>query len=252
MEYSIDKLAKLAGISSRTLRYYDEIGLLKPLRTNSSGYRIYGSNEVSRLQQILFFRELGVTLEKTKTALDSPGMDRAALLEQHLRQLLTKRAELDMLINTVSKTIQMERGLIDMTDKEKFEGFKKKLINDNEGTYGKEIREKYGDKAMESSNAKMMNLSRDEYDAMQSLGEEILSSLAAAVSEKSDPEGERGLKVAALHKNWLGYTWAAYNPEAHKGLSQMYVDDPRFAAYYDSKIPGCAQFLRDAVYAFCG
>jgi len=252
MEYSIDKLAKLAGVSSRTLRYYDEISLLKPLRTNSSGYRIYGSNEVSRLQQILFFRELGVALDQVKAVLDSPDIDYTALLEQHLRQLLTKRAELDTLIGTVTKTIQNERGLIEMADKEKFEGFKKKLIEDNESSYGKEVREKYGDKAVEESNAKTMNLSREEYDAMQALGEEILSNLAAAVSESADPSGETGLKIAELHKKWLGYTWAAYNPEAHKGLVQMYIDDPRFTSFYDDKVPGCAQFLRDAVHAFCG
>ena len=252
MEYSIDKLAKLAGVSSRTLRYYDEISLLKPLRTNSSGYRIYGSNEVSRLQQILFFRELGVALDQVKAVLDSPDIDYTALLEQHLRQLLTKRAELDTLIGTVTKTIQNERGLIEMADKEKFEGFKKKLIEDNESSYGKEVREKYGDKAVEESNAKTMNLSREEYDAMQALGEEILSNLASAVSESADPSGELGLKIAELHKKWLGHTWAAYNPEAHKGLVQMYIDDPRFTSFYDDKVPGCAQFLRDAVHAFCG
>ena len=252
MEYTIDKLAKLAGISSRTLRYYDEIDLLKPLRTNSSGYRIYGSKEVSRLQQILFFRELGVALEQVKSALDSPDINHTAMLEQHLRQLLTKRAELDTLIGTVTKTIQNERGLIEMTDKEKFEGFKNKLIEDNESSYGKEVREKYGDKTVNESNAKMMNLSREEYDTMQAMGEEILSCLASAVSDGADPKSERGQKIAGLHKKWLGYTWATYNSEAHKGLVQMYVDDPRFTAYYDGIIPGCAEFLRDAVHAFCG
>jgi DNA-binding transcriptional MerR regulator len=130
--------------STRTLRYYDEIGILKPARINSSGYRIYGQKEVDRLQQIMFYRELGVSLENIKDIVTSPSFDGAAALKEHHEKLLEKRNQLDLLIANVEKTIALTEGRINMSDKEKFEGFKKNMIDENEKKYGKEIREKYG------------------------------------------------------------------------------------------------------------
>src|SRR3954468_8838564 len=98
MEYTVQKLASLAGVSTRTLRYYDEIGILKPARINSSGYRIYGQNEVNRLQQILFYKELGVRLDVIKDIVTSPTYDGLKALRDHREQLLSKRKRLDVLI----------------------------------------------------------------------------------------------------------------------------------------------------------
>lgn len=91
MEYTVQKLGQLAGISTRTLRYYDEIGILKPARINSSGYRIYGQSEVDRLQQILFFRELGVSLESIKQVITAPTFDGVKALLEHREKLLEDR-----------------------------------------------------------------------------------------------------------------------------------------------------------------
>ncbi|MDQ0973298.1 DNA-binding transcriptional MerR regulator [Neobacillus niacini] len=143
MEYTIQKLASLAGVSTRTLRYYDEIGILKPARINSSGYRIYGQEEVNRLQQILFYRELGVGLDSIKEIVTAPTFDGARALREHREKLLEKREQLDLLITNVDKTIALTEGRITMSNKEKFEGFKKKMVEDNEKKYGKEIRDKY-------------------------------------------------------------------------------------------------------------
>jgi len=151
MEYTVQQLAKTAGISSRTLRYYDEIGLLKPARLTSSGYRIYGPKEVDRLQQILFFRELGVGLEQIREIINDPSFDSLTALREHRVKLLEKKQQLELLINNVEKTIAQYEGRIIMTDQEKFEGFKQKLIDENEAKYGKEVREKYGDEAVDKS-----------------------------------------------------------------------------------------------------
>ena len=166
MEYTVQKLGKLAGISTRTLRYYDEIGILKPARINSSGYRIYGQEEVDRLQQILFYRELGVSLESIKDIVTSPSFDGVNALREHREKLLEKRKQLDMLIANVDKTIALTEGRIKMSDKEKFEGFKQKMIDDNEKKYGKEIREKYGI-AVEKSNEKLKNMTEEQYDELK-------------------------------------------------------------------------------------
>src|SRR5699024_9466037 len=140
MEYTISKLAKLSGVSTRTLRYYDELGLLEPKRISSSNYRIYGQNELELLHQILFYRELELPLEKIKEIIQSDSFDVETALNGHLIKLNQKRNRLDQLIETVEKSIQETRGEITMTDKEKFEAFKKEKIAENEEKFGKEIR----------------------------------------------------------------------------------------------------------------
>lgn len=251
MEYTVQKLASLAGISTRTLRYYDEIGILKPARINSSGYRIYGQSEVDRLQQILFYRELGVSLDQISDIVTSPSFDGVAALKDHREKLLEKRRQLDLLIANVDKTIAVTEGRTKMSDKEKFEGFKKKIIDENEKKYGEEIREKYGKDTVEKSNAKLMNITQEEYDSMVSLENQMKQALAEAF-KTGDPASALAQKAAELHKQWLSYSWPQYSKEAHAGLAQMYVDDERFTAYYDEKQPGTAAFLRDAILIFTG
>ncbi|RBP92986.1 DNA-binding transcriptional MerR regulator [Cytobacillus firmus] len=251
MEYTVQKLAQLAGVSSRTLRYYDEIGILKPARTNSSGYRIYGQQEVDSLQQILFYRELGICLDQIKEIITAPAFDAADALKEHREKLLEKRKQLDLLITNVEKTIASAEGRTTMSDKEKFEGFKKKMIEDNEKQYGKEIREKYGDETVEKSNAKLMNMTQEEHEAVTKLAEEVNTTLAEAM-QTGDPAGELAQKAADLHKQWITFYWSEYSQEAHAGLAEMYVADERFKAYYDKIRPGAAEFLRDAINIYTG
>lgn len=250
MEYSINTLAKLAGITPRTLRWYDETGLLKPLRTTSAGYRIYGPQQVERLQDILFYRELGVELSVIRTILDDPAFDRQKALQSHLAVLEQRRERLDALILTVQNTISASKGEITMTDIEKFEAFKRRAVAENETKFGKEAREKYGDEAVNQSNAKMLGLSPDDYRRQQALEDEILSSLSAAVKTGAAPSGEEGRRIAALHKEWLSFSWKVYTPQAHASLAMMYTADERFTTYYDRETPGCAVFLRDAIFAY--
>ena len=251
MEYTVQKLSRLAGVSTRTLRYYDEIGILKPARINSSGYRIYGQAEVDRLQQILFYRELGVGLESIKDIVTEPSFDGTKALREHREKLLKKREQLNVLISNVDKTIALTEGSIIMSDKEKFEGFKQKLVDDNEAKYGKEIRERYGDETVNKSNQKFNGMSQEQYDEMTKLATEVNETLYAAF-KTGDPAGELAQITANLHRQWLCYSWDSYSKEAHAGLAQMYVEDTRFTAYYDEKQPGAAEFLRDAVFLYTG
>ncbi len=251
MEYSVQKLSKMAGVSTRTLRYYDEIGILKPARINSSGYRIYSNKEVDRLQQILFYRELGMNLENIGEIIASPDFDEVKALREHRVKLLEKRLQLDTLIENINKTIgYKERGIL-MSDKDKFEGFKKQLVDENERKYGQEIREKYGEETVNQSNFLLKNMTQEQYEEMNRLNEEIMKTLYAAF-QTGDPAGELGQKAADLHRQWLGFTWKNYSKEAHAGLAQMYVDDERFTAYYDKEQPGLAKFLRDAIHVYTG
>lgn len=251
MEYTVQHLGKLAGVTTRTLRYYDEIDILKPARINSSGYRIYGQAEIDRLQQILIYRELGVSLDRIKEIVTAPTFHGANALKEHREQLKGKREQLDLLIANVEKTIALHEGRITMTDNEKFEGFKQKLIDDNENNYGKEIREKYGDHRVNKSNQMVKNMTQEEHDEVTRLASEVTATLAAAY-KTGDPASELAQTSADLHKQWVTYYWSEYSKEAHAGLAQMYVDDERFRAYYDDKQPGTAEFLRDAIHIYTG
>lgn len=251
MEYTVQKLSRMAGVSPRTLRYYDEIGILKPARINSSGYRIYGQAEVDRLQQILFYRELEMSLDRIKNIVNAPGFDRVKALMEHRERLLAKRHNLDKLIANVEKTIESSKGRIKMTDKEKFEGFKQKLIDDNEKKYAQEIREKYGDEAVDRSNQQFKKMTQKEYEAMKDLEKQIKETLAEAL-ETGNPASDLAQKAADLHKQWITKAWGQYSKEAHAGVAQLYVDDERFKAYYDEKRPGTAEFLRDAILIYTG
>ncbi len=251
MEYTVQKLGQMAGVSTRTLRYYDEIGILKPARINSSGYRIYGQWEVDRLQQILFYRELGVSLDNIKDIVTAPSFDGVKALREHREKLLEKRVQLDLLIMNVDKTIALTEGRMKMTDQEKFEGFKQRMIDDNEKKYGEEIRKKYGQDKVNKSNEKVKNMSQEEHDEVTRLAEQLTDTLAQAFKE-GDPAGKSAQKAADLHKQWLTYYWSEYSKEAHAGLAQMYVDDERFTAYYDKEQPGTAEFLKDAILIYTG
>lgn len=251
MEYTINKLAKLAGITTRTLRHYDEIGLLSPTRSSSNGYRIYGQLEVDKLQHILFYRELELPLDEIKQLFESKDFDSDATLCDHLLILQAKRNQLNILIATVEKTILTKRGEIKMTNEEKFKGFKQQLVNDNEQKYGMEIRETYGKDAVDSSYARIAGMSQVDYDEVIALEHSLMDALQAAFEQGGDPADELGQKVVELHKKWLCYYWKDYSQEAHIGLAEMYVADERFTAYYDKIGVGCTRFLRDAIVIYC-
>lgn len=246
MEYSINELSKIAKISTRTLRYYHQIDLLKPKRINSSGYRIYGENEIDKLQQILFYKAMGFKLEDIKNIVNSSSFDIMLALENHKKELLKKRSEIDLLIKNVEKTISYKKGEVKMSNKEKFEGFKNDLIKQNEQNYGKEIREKYGDEQVNQSNAKILGLSEEEFKTFKQLEIDIIEKLKQAMVEKN-PSGEKAQEACELHKKWLGYSWNFYTKEAHRNLGEMYVYDERFKKYYDDNKEGMAEFFRDAL-----
>lgn len=249
--YTVQELARLSGVSVRTLHYYDEKGLLTPLRQQNN-YRWYGAFEVDRLQQILLYREIGISLDAIKQLLDDPTFDEIAALKEHLQNLKTQQERIRHLVESVEKTIaHKERNEI-MSDTEKFTAFKKKLIEENEQAYGEEIREKYGDDTIDASNAKMMNMSEEKYRAMKETEAEMLTLLHQAM-EKGDPAAADAQKACDLHRQWLEYTWkdGMYSKEAHLGLGSMYVSDERFKAYYDSQAPGSAEFLLEALKIYC-
>lgn len=253
MGYTVHQLADLTGLTSRTLRYYDAIGLLCPGRDAENDYRVYGEAEVERLQQILLYREMGMPLEEIGRLLDAPGYDQSAALRQHLGHLLEQRQRVEVLIRTVSRTLESIEGGSDMHDKEKFEGMKNRIIRENEAAYGREARERYGAEAVEASNGRVKGMTQEDWRKMKAEEAGYQEALRRAIAA-GDPAGEDARDACRLHKAWLLHYWTEemFSPEAHMGLVEMYGQDQRFCAYYDAVAPGCADFFAKAVRAYYG
>lgn len=254
MGYTVQQLSQLTGLTPRTLRYYDAIGLLCPARDQGNDYRRYGPAEVDRLQQILLYRGMGVPLEEIGRLLNAPDYDRAAALAAHLRCLERRRRETEALIRTVRHTLEELKGETDMTDMEKFEGMKEQIVRENEAAYGREAREKYGGEAVDASNSRIKGMSREEWDRMRQEETDYLAVLRRAM-EMNDPAGSDAREACRLHMQWLRHTWRPElcTPETHRGLVEMYSQDERFRAYYDRRVaPGGADFFARAVRAYYG
>ena len=240
--YKINEISKIANISTRTLRYYDEIGLLKPAYTNSSNYRIYTVNEITTLQQILFYKQLGYNLTEIGKLINNPKFNLLESLHSHKISLDKQKKQIETLIKTVTKTIASVKGELKMNDKEKFEGFKEEIIQENEKKNGSEIRKKYGNEKIDASYDKMRKLSKWEFNRAQELSVEINKMLKRAV-ETNNPASEVSQKVCKLHQEWIQMYWSEYSEETHMGLVQMYTKDERFKAYYEKIADGATEFL---------
>ena len=134
-----------------------------------------------------------------------------------------------------------------MADKEKFKALKKSLLQKNDIVYGKEARIKYGAQQVEAANQHMMGLSQADFDRRLQLEQQILQQLEEAVAAGLTAESPQAEEIATLHRQWLQLSMPGYTPAQHKGIAALYVSDERFTAYYDRRIPGCAQLLCDAV-----
>lgn len=250
--YTVGSLAKLAGVTVRALHHYEDEGLLHPERT-ASGYRRYGAADVERLQQILLLRSCGLSLGDIRAALDNGDFDFHGVLVNHLATLRARQKELETLVGTVEKTIASLEGRCTMTDEERFEGMKARAIAENEERYGAEVRQAYGDAAMDAANERMAGMSQEEWGDAKALEAAILDQLAAA-KETGDPTGEAARELCSMHARWLQMHWGegAYSPAAHAALAEGYVADQRFTAYYDEAAgEGATAFLRDALIVWC-
>lgn len=220
--YTIGQVAKLAGISLKTLRYYDQIGLLEAKRSQENGYRYYDDDSLDQLQIILYYKRLQMSLDQ---------------IQAH--------------IATINQSIQAAKGEIKMTQAEKFENLKKEQIQANEAQYGQEIRAKYGDQEVDAFNKMYQNLSQEDMHRLQALNEEIASLLKEGVSQSSH-KPEIASQLAQKHREWLSfYVPKTYNLDQFQvNMVDMYLADDRFKAYYDNIIEGGCQYLHDAVHAF--
>ena len=248
--YTPKQLASISRVSVRTLHHYDQIGLLVPERRDN-GYRSYSATDVERLQQILLYRQMGLELQSIGELLDAHGYDPIHALQQHLDALRQEHARLETLISTVEKTLATMKGDATMTDQERFEGLKAEAVANNEKTYGAEARARYGDKAVDAVNAKLLRMTQGEWADIMELEGAIKEPLRKAMAP-NDPAGAEAAELVRMHARWLQAHWpdGVYSAESHRGMAKGYLADQRFIDYYDSVCgAGATQFLHDAIHA---
>ena len=244
---TIKQMADLAGVSARTLRYYETVGLLSPERTDA-GYRVYGDREAKRLAQILAMKACGLPLGSIRRICAGEEDDVLPTLKDHLALLEQQHAStMDALQRTRAAIAALER-MEPMKTEDRFEQMKKEGIAQFEEEYGQEARERYGADVIEASNARMMNLTKDEWDAKELLEESIKVQLRLALAS-GDPTGEASRELVHMHRRWIASHWGeGYSEEAYVGLVHGYLADPRFVKYYDSAAgEGATAFLVEAV-----
>ncbi|MFD7707501.1 MerR family transcriptional regulator [Streptomyces sp. NPDC059786] len=246
MGYSVGQVAGFAGVTVRTLHHYDEIGLLVPGGRSHAGHRRYSDADLDRLQQILFYRELGFPLEEVAALLDDPETDpRAHLRRRH--ELLTARIEkLRRMAAAVEKAMEARTMGINLTPEEKFEVFGEK----DPEQYAEEAEARWGGTAeYAESQRRAARYTKEDWQRMQAEVADWSERYAALMAAGESPSGEAATDMAEEHRQHIR-TWFYECPyDTHRCLGEMYVSDERFKAFYDSMRPGLAEHLRDAITA---
>ena len=230
------ELADIAGISVRTLHYYDTTGLLSPEIDRENGYRNYSDQDVSTLQQILFFRQLNFKLTQIKDILNSPKYHQTEALLEQKDIILKEQTRLNNILKLIDKTIQAERGEITMTNEEKFSG-----VDFSHNPYEQEAREKWGDEKVEQANQNLKKMGAKEAEREF---DEIYTQLADL--RHLDPESDAAQQEIGKWYDFLNKV-GEYTPEMFKNLGEMYTADERFTKNIDKYGDGLAEFMKEAM-----
>ncbi|MFD4971069.1 MerR family transcriptional regulator [Streptomyces sp. NPDC058424] len=246
MSYSVGQVAGFAGVTVRTLHHYDDIGLLVPGGRSHAGHRRYGDADLDRLQQILFYRELGFPLEEVAALLDDPEADPGAHLRRR-HELLTARIEkLKEMAAAVEKAMEARRMGIDLTPEERFEVFG----DHDPEQYTDEVRQRWGDtEAYRQSQRRTASYTKEDWKRLTEEQDAIHRRMAALLDAGTPAGSEAAMDVAEEHRRFISGSYYDCGHEMHTCLAQMYVADPRFTATYEKIRPGLAAYLREAILA---
>jgi DNA-binding transcriptional MerR regulator len=244
--YAVKQLSDLAGVSVRTLHYYDEIGLLKPSAVSENGYRHYDEAAMLKLQQILFYREMGLGLLQIKDLLDSPEFDLVTALQSHREELQARIERLQALMHTVDSTIMHLVGEVEMSKKQLFTGFSEEKQKQYEAKIANDPR--YDQNKVRESQRNWKSYSAEKKEQIKAEGGAIYTDLIASMDKGADsPE------VQAIMARWHQHLHYFYEPtpEILRGLGQMYNQHPDFIATFQQMHPDLPAFLEQAVTRYC-
>lgn len=243
MSWSIQDVARLARISSRTLRHYDAIGLLTPARVGSNGYRYYERDQLLRLQHILLLRELGVGLPAIAEVLDG-GRDELDALRAHHRRLHAESDRLARLADTVARTIAEREGGMQMAAEDLFTGFAQKrarLEGELVERHGEQVREHFAE-----SERRTRGWTEDDYRSVGQQWADLEARVLAQLRAGAGPEDPQIQELIDEHHAAVARFWTPTR-DSYAGLGQLYVDHAEFRSRYDAQHPELAEYLRDAI-----
>lgn len=252
MSYTVQKLAKLSGVSIRTLHFYDEIGLLQPAYIGANGYRYYEEKELLLLQQILFFRELGFELKKIQKIIGKGTFDQIAALQSHRKILQNNLERTKELIATINKTMAHLSGGKKMKDQELYHGF---ITEEKQAEYEEYLINSLGNAVkdpIQASKQKMKQWSKADWDLFSKEWDAICKELAQLFEQNFQADSAKMQKVIRRHYEWLPWTGSTCTKEAYIGLGQGYTgfEWKKAFAPYDSQHPRLAKFMAEAMKIF--
>jgi DNA-binding transcriptional MerR regulator len=246
MAWTVSEVAGLARVSVRTLHHYDAVGLLCPSARSDSGYRLYETADLERLQRILFFRELGLSLDDIRDVLDDPAFDP---VEAHVVQrglLLEKAARVEAMLGAVDRALEAAQKGIGMDEKDLFEVFGDFEPKDHED----EARERWGDTdAYKESARRTERYSKDDWERIKTEQDAIEAGFAAALAAGEPADGPEALALAERARLAIDRSFYPCSRGMHSNLARMYVADARFATHYEGRAPGLALYVCDAILA---
>jgi DNA-binding transcriptional MerR regulator len=243
MRYTVNKLAKISGISVRTLHFYDEIGLLKPAYYGDNKYRFYEEQQLLGLQQILFYRELGIPLNEIQKIIQSDSFNIIEALMSHKNNLQQSVNRTKKMIKTIDKTISRLKGEESMRDEELYYGFDSEVQKEHE----KQLVERgiVSQAFMDECNQKIKDWTDDDKNKFINDGEKIMKQLITAIENKLKPEDIIVQTIMAKHFRWLELSWTPTR-ESYLGLTNLY-QTPEFRVFFDDRHPKLLAFIIEAM-----
>ncbi|MDD4766107.1 MAG: MerR family transcriptional regulator [Desulfotomaculaceae bacterium] len=252
MGYTVNQMAQLAGVTLRTLRYYDKIGLLTPHTRTAAGYRIYSPADVEKLQQILFFRELDFPLARIREILNDPVFDRRGALKMQAEHLEKRAARYRKLSQLARETLKNLEGGNKMAKKDMFAGFDYDQMLEEQKQYEDEVKERWGNtEAYKESMSKTARYTKEDWERINEMQMQNLKDLCDLYNAKVPHDDPRVQAVVDRSRKFISDNFYQCPPEVFSGLGHMYVTDERFTAYYEKFAPGLAAYYNDAIQFYC-
>ncbi len=247
---TVGAVARLAGVTVRTLHHYDEIGLLVPEDRSEAGYRRYTARDVERLQRILAYRALGLPLESIAEVLDAPGASAEAHLRRQRELVQGQLERLGALLDAIDHELEVRRMGMGLTPEERLEVFGDLERSGDLEAWGREAEERWGGTdAYRESARRTASYTKEDWVRIREEGADLERRLAAALRAGTPPDAPEAMDLAEEHRLSIDRAFYACPVEMHVGLTQTYVDDPRFTAHYEEVQPGLATYIRDAAAA---
>ncbi|MCI4138781.1 MerR family transcriptional regulator [Bacillus vallismortis] len=249
MKYQVKQVADIAGVSIRTLHHYDDIQLLNPSAITDAGYRLYSDADLERLQQILFFKEIGFRLDDIKELLDHPNFDRKEALQSQKDILIKKKQRMEEMIQTIDRTLQSMKEGKQMSKRDLFAGLSMKDIEEHQQTYAGEVRKLYGREMAEETEKRTSAYSADDWRMIMAEFDSIYRRIAARM-EHGPGDAEVQVAVGAFRDHICHYHYDC-TLDIFRGLGDLYITDERFTDSINQYGEGLAAFLREAMMIYC-